>query len=170
MQAASTCKPKMITAKLDCEQKHFDKHTQISVCRISGTHTSVYCLSTWWAWDWVVVFPDWHVWQADEQAAPAEPADSSEKKDLRSYHSLDCDLWFSLWQIGHLQYQEWRLQAHSSECFIPETMSSKKWREPFFFFSLYSCAYCGCCSCSRLRNYLACSVIRFRAWTCILPL
>ena len=113
MQAASTCKPKMISkAGLRAATLRLT-HSQISFCRISGTHASVYCLTTWWAWDWVIVFPDWHVWQADEQAAPAEPADSSEKKDLRSSYSLNCNLWFSLSQFEHLRYQEWRLQSHS---------------------------------------------------------
>ena len=109
--AKTHCEPKTLrqTHRIS---KCWYRFSHISGCRISGTHASITCWSTWWAW-LSGCFPDWHVWQADEQAAPAEPADSSEKKDLRSSYSLNCNLWFSLSQFEHLRYQEWRLQSHS---------------------------------------------------------
>ena len=129
MQAASTYKPKMISKAGLWAATLRLTHSQISFCRISGTHASVYCLTTWWAWDWVIVFPDWHVWQADEQAAPAEPADSSEKKDLRSSYSLNCNLWFSLSQFEHLHYRFSMAVLHK-ELHIPR---DAKLPSPFFW-------------------------------------
>ena len=162
MQAASTCKPKMISKAGLWAATLRLTHSQISFCRISGTHASVYCLTTWWAWDWVIVFPDWHVWQADEQAAPAEPADSSEKKDLRSSYSLNCNLWFSLSQFEHLRYQEWRLQSHSRLKDGGSLSSS--------FHCINSCAFCGYCCCSCYYCSCSCSCSCFFALLVVLVL